>query len=84
MEVVMNKSIFYGVLLSILVLGGMIYWFFQTIPSANEIEDARVNIIPVNVNLMSNPTVKTIKGLDKNGNIPVTTQNKGLGRTDPF
>ena len=80
----MNKNTIYGVLLVIIVLAGLFYWYMQSIPSSAAIESAQEKIKPVNPNVLTNSTVESIKNYDKNGNIPVITQGKSLGKTNPF
>lgn len=80
----MNKSVIYGLILIILTLTGMFYWFRQTIPSQQAIQSIVRNIKPVDLNLLSQSTVSTLKSMEKNGEIPVTTINKGIGKNDPF
>lgn len=80
----MNKTTIYGIIICLLVSGGLYYWYLQTKPSQSEIELAMVKIDSINPNLMTGSTVKSLKELNKNGDIPVATQGKTIGKTNPF
>lgn len=80
----MNKSIVYGIIVCLLVSGGLMYWYLQTKPISGEVDSLVIKISQVDPNLLVSNTAKSLKNLEKNGNIPVKAQLNVPGKTNPF
>jgi hypothetical protein len=80
----MNKNIYTGILVCILVIGGMVFWLTRTVPSQSEIDLVKDTVSKVDSKILTNATVAKIVKLDKNGNIPVSVQGRVSGKSNPF
>lgn len=78
------KQITMGAVVIGLVAAGLIWWFYQSIPTGLETQQSVSAIQSIDKNLLSRPTTKDILGRNLNGNVPIAVNTAVLGRDDPF
>ncbi len=79
-----KNSIIVGIVITILVIVGLVYWFSLSIPSKAEIESATKEISIPNRNILSDKSLEKIGQMNINGNLPIDLNAQTLGINNPF
>jgi hypothetical protein len=80
----MNKNSTFGIIVILLIVLGLGYWFWTTIPSKSAISSASNPPKTIDVNILKGNTAQQVSQREMNGNIPVTVSAGEIGREDPF
>ncbi|MCL5795161.1 MAG: hypothetical protein M1338_02290 [Patescibacteria group bacterium] len=80
----MGKNTKFGLVIILLIVLGLGYWFWTTLPSKSEISSASKLPKEIDVNILKGNLAQKISQRDKNGIIPVTVNAGEIGREDPF
>ncbi len=80
----MNKNTKFGLVVILLIILGLGYWFWTTIPTKADISSATKAPKEIDINILKSNLAQKISQRDKNGDIPVTVNSGEIGREDPF
>ena len=79
-----KNQIIASIILITIILFGFIWWYKSALPSEEEITAGASQVIAVNSNLLTQPTILSVLNRDLNGNVPVIVVPAMLGRDNPF
>jgi hypothetical protein len=83
-----NNQIITGIIVILLIVGGTLLWYFESMPSKqtkNDIKQtAEKGYKNIDKNILSSANAEKVFGRQINGQVPVEVNKSDIGKSNPF